>query len=537
MQDKAAFQTHLLDHMANFDIQSPLAPTILTSIVATIGPSCMSEDILMEMMDEGMNVARVDMRMGTTSDQQEIVDVVRSAMMNYSTMKHRVYPLALAIDLKGPEILTGGLKTHKVFLERGEVVTLTAHPRWETCGDASKIFIDYKLLPFVVQPKNRILLDCGRIELSVRGTVDNDIVCEIISEGELGSYKDVCLPGIALEIDPVSQKDKQDIKFAIDNFVDALFVSAVRSKSAVQEIRDQLGTHNLKGQAIMVLSKIDSQIAFDYFDEILSASDGIIVNRGMMSIEMSTEKVMQAQKAMFAKCNKAGKPVFVMTEFLNSMVHKPCPTIAEVTDVATTVIDGADAIILNEETAFGDRPALTVKTLAKLCREAESEVWAYELFNSLSMTAKPPLDPAHAISIAAVEASLKAHAAALIVVTTSGRSAQMIARYRPRCPILAVTRYGAVARQLNLWRGVVPVHFISSPLSCWAKDVDVRIQYAIEFGKIKDIIKPGDPLVLVNGWRQGSGFTNNIRLVYAALTDPWVCPGPGNSPRERDELL
>jgi len=522
MQDKAAFQRHLLDHNATLDLKSPMSPALLTRVICTLGPKNSDMEMISSMIENGMVGARLDMSLGCQEDHRKMIDSVLTAADNLASRFKRLFPVTIIGDIRGPEIMTGGLyETEKINLLAGDTITLTVHPAWDVKGTKDKVFVDFKDLPFCIKPKDKILIDFGRIELKVRGAVDSDVVCEIQNNGELRPYRDVTIPNVNLNISNITNKDKRDLKFLLDNKVDVIFASFIRKGEDVTDLRTTMGD---RGKGVMIISKIESQVAFENVDEILKESDGLIVNRGKLSIEMSTEKVMQVQKTLVAKCNKAGKPIFSMTEFLNSMILKPNPTLAEATDVVNAVVDGTDGIILVEETSKGDFPLLSVCTLAKLRREAESQIWQSELFNSLNALAVPPVDPAHAIAIASVEAALKSHAAAILVATTSGKSAQMISMYKPRCPIFGVTRYGAVARQLNMYRNVYPIHYIAPPNPCWSKDVDLRLQYAIEMGKSKKFIKPGDPLILVNGWRQGAGFTNNIRFVYASIDDPWVYP-------------
>ncbi|XP_014254436.1 pyruvate kinase-like [Cimex lectularius] len=525
MQDKAAYKEHLLDHLAALDIESPTSPVLLSKIICTIGKSTCNSPTIEKMIKNGMSVARIDMSHGSLLDNIDLLRETRTFIIEYCSKNKIVYPIAIAVDIKGPEILTGVLyKAEKVTLVEGDTITLTTHPSWEERGSQAKIFVDYKDLAQIVQPLDVILLDYGRVKLSVRGTVDSDIVCDIVAGGEIHSYSDVMVLDVPLSMPFLTQKDKKDLEALVGESVDVVFISGAIGKNSVELVREFLRQDNMKGECIMIVSKIESKLALSRYDEILAASDGIIINRGKLGIELSTEKVMQAQKAMIAKATKAGKPIFSVCEYLNSMIHKNCPTFAEAADVVATIHDGVDGIILKDETAIGEYPDVVVRTLNTLCKEAESLIWQQEVWSSLNMAATPPVDPSHAIAIAAVEASMKSHAAAIVVVTTSGTSAKLIARYRPRCPVLAVSRYGAVVRQMNLYKCIVPVHYVAGPHKNWHVDVDLRLQYAINLGKIEKYIKPGDPLILVSGWRQGAGFTNNIRVVYASADEPWVLP-------------
>jgi len=239
-----------------------------------------------------------------------------------------------------------------------------------------------------------------------------------------------------------------------------------------------------------------------------------------LGIEIPPEKVFLAQKAMIAKCNQAGKPVICATQMLESMVSKPRPTRAEGSDVANAVLDGADCVMLSGETAKGEYPLECVRTMANICKEAEAAVSHRQHFADLvHRETENPLDSAHTIAIAAVEASHKCKAAAFIVITTTGRSAHHISKYRPRCPIIAVTRYAQVARQCHLYRGIIPIHYTGGVAPDWMVDVDGRVQFGINFAKKRGMIKLGDPVIIITGWKKGSGFTNTMRIVYCEEGD------------------
>merc|ERR1719474_950861 len=296
-----------------------------------------------------------------------------------------------------------------------------------------------------------------------------------------------------------------------------VFASFIRKPEDVWEIRDALGK---EGSHIKIIAKIENHEGVEKFKEILKVVDGIMVARGDLGIEIPTEQVFIAQKAMIAECNRAGKPVICATQMLESMVKKPRPTRAEASDVANAVIDGADCVMLSGETAKGDYPVICVKTMAKISKEAEACIWNERIFEDMMRTEaketvgkKGAFDNTATTAISAVLASYKSQASAIVVLTTSGATAHMVSKYKPHCPILSVTRFDRPARQMQLYRGCIPLLYEKERAGDWMKDVDDRVQFAIDFGKRSNFIATGDNVVVITGWRQGSGSSNTVRVL------------------------
>ncbi|CAB1339477.1 unnamed protein product [Coregonus sp. 'balchen'] len=483
-----------------------------------LGPASRSVDMLKEMIKSGMNIARMNFSHGSHEYHCETIKNVREACESFEPGSIHYRPVAIALDTKGPEIRTGLIKgsgTSEVELKKGNMIKLTLDDAYQENCDEDNLWLDYKNITRVVEQGSKIYIDDGLVSLQVKEIGNDYLMCEIENGGTLGSKKGVNLPGAAVDLPAVSEKDISDLTFGVEQGVDMVF------------------------------------------DEIMEASDGIMVARGDLGIEIPTEKVFLAQKMMIGRCNRAGKPITCATQMLESMIKKPRPTRAEGSDVANAVLDGADCIMLSGETAKGDYPLEAVRTQHMIAREAEAAMFHRQVFEDLRRAAPHSTDPAEAIAIGAVEASFKilssafivltnsgrqlfeelrrtTHltrdpseavacgavessfkccASALIVLTKTGRSAHLISRYRPRAPIIAVTRNGQTARQAHLYRGIFPVLYNKPAHDVWAEDVDLRVNFAMEMGKERGFVKEGDVVIVLTGWRPGSGYTNTMRVV------------------------
>jgi pyruvate kinase len=427
----------------------------LTGIVCTVANPDVEQ--LVNFMKAGMNIVRLNCSHGTQDEQRETIENIRKAVKEFNKKysKKFPFPLAIALDTKGPEIRTGNNDGNcDIELQQGCTVMLTTDKACMCSGSSEKLFIDYPELPQVVKPGTEIYIDKGLICLVVRKVLKNEICCEVVYGGTLGSRKALNIPSVKLNVPDITEKDRTDIRLGMDEEVDFIFASFIRSADAVKQIKKLLCGQNMK-----IIAKIETKEGVCNIDEILAEADGILIARGDLGVEIPQEKVPVVQKMIIARCNRAGKPCLLAAQMMRSMITKSRATRAEISDVANAAFDNADCTFLSGETAKGKYQLESILTMANTLVEAEAACFQRSLFEELVLTNELPLDATHSIAIGAVEAAMKNKASSIIVLTPDGKAAQLLSKYRPPCPILAVTKEEVVARQMQIHRCVLPLYY------------------------------------------------------------------------------
>ncbi|WP_078545133.1 pyruvate kinase [Litchfieldia alkalitelluris] len=468
-----------------------------TKIVCTIGPASESVEKLTDLIEAGMNVARLNFSHGDFEEHGARIKNIREA--SKATGK----TVAILLDTKGPEIRTNTMENGAIELQEGSNVIVSME---EVIGTPEKFSITYSGLMDDVTTGSKILLDDGLIGLEVI-TVDkgkNEILTKILNSGTLKNKKGVNVPGVKVNLPGITEKDAKDIVFGIEQGVDFIAASFVRRAADVLEIRELLEEHN--AAEIQIIPKIENQEGVDNIAEILEVSDGLMVARGDLGVEIPAEEVPLVQKELIKQCNAAGKPVITATQMLDSMQRNPRPTRAEASDVANAIFDGTDAIMLSGETAAGNYPVEAVTTMHNIASRAEQALVYREILSKRSKQSGTTITDAIGQSVA--HTALNLNVAAILASTASGYTAKMISKYRPKAPIVAVTANESTARKLSLVWGVY------SRVGKMCKSTDEMLDVAVEQGLSSGIIKHGDLVVITAGVPAGETGTTNLIKVH-----------------------
>ncbi len=466
-----------------------------TKIVCTLGPASREEEIMEAMLLAGMNVARLNFSHGTHEDHKKTIESFRRVRDKLDL------PAAVLLDTKGPEIRLKDFENGSEVIEDGQRFVLTSE---DVQGTKERVATTYDALPSQVEKGTKILIDDGRIRMEVVETTETDVICDVVSGGKVSNRKGVNIPNKSLDLEYISEADRNDILFGIKMDVDYVAASFVRNGNDVRQLRTLLNENG--GEKIKIISKIENMEGIDNFREILDLSDGIMIARGDMGVEVDFEKLPGLQKKFIKECCKAGKPVITATQMLESMTTSLAPTRAEITDVANAVFDGTSAVMLSGESAAGQYPVETVATMSKIVRQAEADAEAVNQYKFLEVESDEK-DVSNAMGHAACTTARDIKASAIIAVTTSGYTAEMMAKYKPNTPIIAATPREKTYHQQALTRGVYPVHTRLSD------SIDKLMMEAEEGAKRMKFVSEGDLVVISAGMPLNvSGTTNLVRV-------------------------
>jgi pyruvate kinase len=466
-----------------------------TKIVCTLGPSTDNEEVLRQLMYNGMDVARVNFSHGT--HEQQLVRINQFKKVREETG----LPIALLLDTKGPEIRIKTFRDQKVTLKNNELFTLV---REEIEGDETRVSVTYPSLARDLHPGDRVLIDDGLVELNVVKMEEGDVVCRVINGGTISDRKSINIPNVSIQIPYISEQDEADLIFGIENDFDFIAASFVRNQFDVLEVRRILERNG--GKDIQIIAKLENQDGVINAEQIIKVSDGIMVARGDMGVEIALEDLPSIQKKLIKDCYYAGKKVITATQMLDSMIRNPRPTRAETTDVANAIYDGTSAIMLSGETAVGKYPVESVKTMASIAQRAEQDINYKKRFSELSVEIENNIT--NAISHATCMTAHDLEAAAIIAVTNSGHTARMVSRFRPQCKIIAPTISERVRRQLNLSWGVIPL------LSEVKETTDDLFEHVVDLAVKGGYVHNGDIVVITGGIPLGVTGTTNILKVH-----------------------
>jgi len=467
-----------------------------TKIVCTIGPATETEEKLTALLKAGMNVMRLNFSHGDFKEHQARVDSLRKAVEKTGV------PAAILQDLSGPKIRTGEFATEsgRVTIKKGQTFTLTTE---NIKGDETRVHINYALLPKEAKVGHRIMLDDGKKQLEVKKIVGKEIITKVIVGGELKGRRGVNLPDTDLSISSLTDKDKKDLAFGIKNEADFVALSFVRRPSDVEELRALLNKAKSKA---FIIAKIETPQAVDNIDRIIELSDGIMVARGDLAVEVPAENVPLIQKMIIKKCNKAGKPVITATQMLESMIKSPVPTRAEVSDVANAILDGTDAIMLSEETTLGDFPVEAVEVMSRVALKVENDFLHKQLLDS-SRSAEHNRAIGSSLTASAIRVADEIGAAHILSLTTSGNGARLLSRYKPAQPILVFTPNKHTFQKVILSFGCYPVMIDTF------KDFTAAFEVIRTYCLKNKIAKKGEKAVIVSGVPFGQSVQTNVLLV------------------------
>ena len=477
-----------------------------TKIVCTIGPSSDSYEVLKALVDEGMNVARLNFSHGTHPEHKKRIDTIKKLRDDIDE------PIGIMLDTKGPEIRIKTFKDGMIRIDQGQDFTLTSE---DIEGDETMVSVTYKDIAKDLKADDRVLIDDGLVEFTVISVDEKNVYMKAVNSGELSDRKGVNLPSVKVNLPTLTEKDIEDLIFGIENDVDFIAASFIRSAKDVLEIRKILERNG--GDDIKIISKIENLEGVQNIDEIIDASDGIMVARGDMGVELDEEDIPLVQKDIIRKCNIKGKFVITATQMLDSMIRNPRPTRAEVTDVANAILDGSSAIMLSGETAAGNYPVKSCEMMRKIALKIEDSL-DYKIIVD-STNDEHEINITNSIAKATREAALDLDAKVIIAATTSGLTARNISKFKPKSPIIAATTNEKVRRQLAIEWGVYPIR------ATLASSIDDLFYESINILKNIKFVKEGELVILTAGMPLGKAGSTNIMMVKTV--GKLLCKGMG----------
>lgn len=477
-----------------------------TKIVCTIGPSSDSYEVLKALVNEGMNVTRLNFSHGTHPEHKKRIDTIKKLRDDLDE------PIAIMLDTKGPEIRIKTFKDGMIRIEQGQNFTLTSE---DVEGDETRVSVTYKEIAKDLKANDRVLIDDGLVEFTVISVDEKNVYMKAVNSGELSNRKGVNLPSVKVNLPTLTEKDIEDLIFGIENDVDFIAASFIRSAKDVLEIRKVLESNG--GDDIKIISKIENLEGVQNIDEIIEVSDGIMVARGDMGVELDEEDIPLVQKDIIRKCNLKGKFVITATQMLDSMIRNPRPTRAEVTDVANAILDGSSAIMLSGETAAGTYPVKSCEMMRKIAVKIEDSLDYKILVNSTND--EHEINITNSIAKATREAALDLDAKVIIAATTSGLTARNISKFKPKSPIIAATTNEKVRRQLAIEWGVYPIR------ATLASSIDDLFYESINILKNIKFVKEGELVILTAGMPLGKAGSTNIMMVKTV--GKLLCKGMG----------
>ena len=469
-----------------------------TKVICTLGPAVDNEDAIESLIRAGMNCARFNFSHGTHESHLATLNRLKNVRDRLGIA------VAAMLDTKGPEIRIRAFKDGPVELKQGDKFILTTE---DVEGDEQRVSVTYENLAEELEPGNVVLIDDGLIGLKVESIQGNEIHCVVESGGPLSNNKSINIPGAHINLPAITEKDISDLKFAAENDYDLIAASFIRKAADVKEIREVLQENNAEN--ILIISKIENQEGVDNIDEIIEASDGIMVARGDLGVEIPAAKVPVIQKQIIRKCQEAGKIVITATQMLDSMIRNPRPTRAEVSDVANAVFDGTDCVMLSGETAGGKYPVDALETMVDIVLEAEGSLDYWNIFKDLSIVDRSMINDAITHTCCLTARDLEARA--IICPTQSGHTARMIARFRPGCKVIALTMTEKVRRQLAVSWGVIP------GMMGLVDTTDRLLSYSMEEAYSMRVLENGDTVVITAGIPIGK--TGSTNLIKASVVD------------------